>query len=144
MFFYFFPNEAADLPSEPAPDLTMAGVGRRLAECRRERGLQQKALAERSNVAPSAISRFENGAARPSLESICRLAHALGVSVDFLVGRTDVQLAHRKIGMEFARRARESGKAAVVDLLRELTEALDRMDGSDWAGTDPEPAGSAA
>ena len=144
MFFYFFPNEAEGLPSEAAPDLTMAGVGRRLAECRRERGLQQKALAERSNVAPSAISRFENGAARPSLESICRLAHALGVSVDFLVGRTDVQLAHRKIGMEFARKARESGRAAVVDLLRELTDVLAGMDGQDWAGTEPEPAGGAA
>ena len=40
------------------------------------------------------ISKIENGHRRPNLENVVKLADALGVSVDYLVGRTMSRLAH--------------------------------------------------
>ena len=129
MFFYFFAND--QLPVA-AVDMTETGVGKRLAQCRRERKFQQKELAERSTVAASAISRFESGHQRPSLETLCRLATVLDVSLDWLVGRTDAQFAHRAIPRAQAQEAGFSAKALVRTLLGEALEALDRADGADW------------
>ena len=143
MFFHFPDAGAIPAPAAP-PDLAPAGVGRRLAWCRRKLRLRQNELAKRCNVAASAISRFENGAARPSLETLCRLAHALDVSLDFLAGRTDAPLAHRRVGMEFARRSGLSGREAALGQLSTLAEVLAQMDGRAWAGHDAKsPEGAA-
>ena len=37
----------------------------------------------------SAVSRFEAGERKPSFETLRRLAEALGVTIDFLLGRID-------------------------------------------------------
>ena len=132
MFFHYFSNPDANL-STAEPDLTEAGVGQRVAQCRRERKMTQLALSDRSRVAASAISRFESGRQRPSLDTLCRLAHTLDVSVDFLVGRTDAQLAHKAFGIELAQQAGMSAKVAVLELMRELTEVFDRAESFDWA-----------
>ena len=60
--------------------------GRRLRHFRRQRGLTQGQLSRDANVSRVAITMLENG--RQSfmdIESIVRIADALGVSVDRLV-----------------------------------------------------------
>ena len=137
MFFHYFSNPEVNL-SSIKPDPTVAGIGRRLAQCRRERKVTQLALSKRSKVAASAISRFESGHQRPSLETLCRLAHALDVSVDFLVGRTDAQFAHKTFGIELAQQAGMTAQTTVLELLGELTEVLDRAESFDWAEAKPQ------
>lgn len=49
----------------------------------------QSDLADATGFAVSAISHFECGRRAPSLASLARLADALGVTTDFLLGRKD-------------------------------------------------------
>lgn len=59
--------------------------GVRLKEKREARGITQKALSEESGVNAANISSYEKGINKPSLEIACRLADALGVSLQSLV-----------------------------------------------------------
>ncbi|MDE0157395.1 MAG: helix-turn-helix transcriptional regulator [Gammaproteobacteria bacterium] len=61
----------------------------RLRKSRQIRGLKQADLARNSGIPPSAISHFEAGERKPSFETLRRLAEALGVTIDFLLGRID-------------------------------------------------------
>ncbi|MCW8916514.1 MAG: helix-turn-helix domain-containing protein [Magnetovibrio sp.] len=61
----------------------------RLKEARELRGLSQTELAKRSNLQPSAISHFETKTRRPSFENLRKLADALDVTTDYLLGRVD-------------------------------------------------------
>ena len=61
----------------------------RLREARELRGLSQGDLADRAGLQPSAISHFETGGRKPSFENLRRLADALSVSTDYLLGRRD-------------------------------------------------------
>ena len=53
------------------------------------RDLRQYDLAKKAKLQPSAVSHFETGVRKPSFDNLCRLADALEVTVDFLMGRTD-------------------------------------------------------
>lgn len=59
----------------------------RLREARDLKKLSQGDLAEKSGLQPSAISHFETGKRAPSFDNLKRLADALAVSVDYLLGR---------------------------------------------------------
>lgn len=58
----------------------------RLQEVRARRRMSQQDLARKTGLPPSSISHFESGGRRPSFENLKRLAGALSVSTDFLVG----------------------------------------------------------
>ena len=62
----------------------------RLYETRRRRGLTQMDLSVRSGVTCQNISNYETGRSVPHLLSLARLARALYVSTDFLLGLADV------------------------------------------------------
>jgi transcriptional regulator with XRE-family HTH domain len=62
---------------------------RRLRAARAIRGLSQSNLAERARLQQAAVSHYESGTRRPSLRNLRRLAEALEVTTDYLVGRTD-------------------------------------------------------
>lgn len=61
----------------------------RLKSARDRQGWSQAELADKAGFQPSAISRFETGAAKPSFENLRRLAGALRVSTDYLLGLSD-------------------------------------------------------
>lgn len=61
--------------------------GARLRAARELRGLNQRELGERLGVPPSSIAHFEGGRRKPSFENLHRLASALDVTTDFLLGR---------------------------------------------------------
>ena len=62
---------------------------RRLREARELRNLNQGQLAQFSGLAPSAVSHFETGARKPSFDNLKRVADALQVTTDYLLGRVD-------------------------------------------------------
>ena len=64
-------------------------IAEKVREARTAAGLSQAALAEAAHLSNETISRIERGAYDASLQSIVALADALGVSVDFLLGRTE-------------------------------------------------------
>jgi len=59
----------------------------RLRAAREHRDLNQGDLAKRSGLQTSAISHFETGARKPSFDNLRRLADALEVTTDYLLGR---------------------------------------------------------
>lgn len=62
----------------------------RLRKAREElRKWSQSQLAERANMPPSSIAHFETGARKPSFDTLRRLANALDVTTDYLLGRVD-------------------------------------------------------
>ncbi len=61
----------------------------RLRTARDHRHLNQAQLADSSGLQASAISHFETGGRMPSFENLRKLADALDVTIDFLLGRTN-------------------------------------------------------
>jgi transcriptional regulator with XRE-family HTH domain len=64
-------------------------IGRRIRRLREQRGLSLRALAKEAGVAVSAIAAVEVGTRsgdRLSAQTCRRLARALGVTIDYLVG----------------------------------------------------------
>jgi len=66
--------------------------GKRLMEVRKKKGLSQEDLATLIGTKGPAIGRYERGAANPTIEVAIRLADALDVSLDYLVGKVDIAL----------------------------------------------------
>ena len=63
--------------------------GERLLEARTIRDLSQEELAEKADLQSSAVSHFETGKRKPSFHNLRRLADALKVTSDYLLGLTD-------------------------------------------------------
>ena len=61
----------------------------RLKLARDENSLTQAELAEKTGLPPSSISHFESGPRKPSFDNLRRLAAALNVTTDYLLGRTN-------------------------------------------------------
>lgn len=61
----------------------------RLHAVRSQRGLGQAELGELAGIPATSISHFESGKRKPSLDNLRKLADALKVSIDYLLGRTD-------------------------------------------------------
>ena len=61
----------------------------RLREVREKLRLTQAEVGERSGLQAGAINHFEAGRRSPSFDNLKRLADALEVSVDYLLGRTE-------------------------------------------------------
>jgi transcriptional regulator with XRE-family HTH domain len=64
--------------------------GERLRKIREDKGLGQSELAHKAGLQPSAISHFESGRRSPSFDNLKRLADALAVTIDYLLGRETV------------------------------------------------------
>ena len=62
----------------PQPELTIAQA---MIDARKESGLTQKQLSERTGIAQADISKLERGNANPSLRTLQRLAAGMGMNV---------------------------------------------------------------
>lgn len=60
------------------------GLGNRIRESRTLKGLSQEALSELCELSPSYIGVIERADKKPSIETIVKIAVALGVSLDVL------------------------------------------------------------
>ena len=68
------------------------GFAERLLEVRKKRGISQEVLANKLGTQGPAIGRYERGVAQPTIEVAGKLAKLLEVSLDYLVGITDLEL----------------------------------------------------
>ncbi len=71
-------NNKQNLPSEK-------NFGRNLRRIRLEKGLTYESFAEMVDVSTRLVYDYEDGFKTPRLETICRIAVALGVSLDDLL-----------------------------------------------------------
>lgn len=61
----------------------------RLRECRKNAGLDQKYVAVTLGVKGPSVSNWETGKTNPTHENLLKLADLYGVTIDYLMGRTD-------------------------------------------------------
>lgn len=64
--------------------------GKRLTEVRKDKKLSQEEIAKKVGVHGAVIGRYERDEVKPSIEMAAQIAIALEVSLDYLVGNTDV------------------------------------------------------
>lgn len=64
-------------------------VGKRIAELRRERGINQEQLAEMALLSRVTVARYESGRIEPGASALSRIADVLNVSTDELLCRTE-------------------------------------------------------
>ena len=104
----------------PAPSI----FGQRLREARELRGWTQEQLAYESHVSAATISHFETGKRqRASAANLVKLATALSVSVDYLLGRVDAaDLRDDRVQATFRRLSDASGDT--IDQAVRVLEAL--------------------
>lgn len=69
----------------------MSKISERIKEARETLGVSQAELAGRSQLTPAAISQFEKGARTPSLKTLGKLAEALEVSINYLIGTEQME-----------------------------------------------------
>lgn len=70
----------------------MSTFPERLRQLREHRRIKRYVLSERCGLHSDAVRRYEMGEATPSMDALKSLADELGVSVDYLMGRTDYPL----------------------------------------------------
>lgn len=60
-----------------------------LKELRKEKGLSQIAVQMQTGIEQALISKYENGERVPPTETLMQLDDFYGVSMDYIMGRTD-------------------------------------------------------
>lgn len=68
--------------------------GERLTSVRKAKKISQDELAKKLGVHAPVIGRYERGEVKPSIEVATKIADALEVSLDYLVGHSDLLLEH--------------------------------------------------
>ncbi|WP_406242060.1 helix-turn-helix domain-containing protein [Tissierella carlieri] len=66
-------------------------IGKRIKTLRNERNLLQKDLAEQLNLSQQTISLYESEKRQPDYQILQSIADFFNVSVDYLLGRTDIK-----------------------------------------------------
>jgi transcriptional regulator with XRE-family HTH domain len=102
--------------------------GKRLKEAREIRGLTQDDLADRAGVTAVQISHYETGV-KPSASAITlvKLADALSVTIDYLLGRTNQMNA---IGGPAAvvLRNLDAASTSTIETVAEIAKSLAQKD----------------
>lgn len=131
-----------------------AAMGRRIKAARRDRNITQEGLAASAGISLSFLGHIERGTRKASLETLIKLANALGVSVDPLVRDSlkyqprqpvtpPMELLHKLKSPQLeqsARKARErrergasrkNEEQEALAHLRRFIEGADGVDGAD-------------
>jgi transcriptional regulator with XRE-family HTH domain len=104
----------------------------RLKTAREGRKLTQEQLALKANIPATSIAHFEIGTRKPSFDNLRKLANALEVSTDYLLGRVDREKESADVvDIQF----RDSSKLTKDDLdllknIKKLLETRNQQDGS--------------
>lgn len=64
-------------------------TGEKIRELRKERGLNQDQLAELASLNRVTVAKYESGRVEPGAQALSRIADALEVSTDVLLGRSE-------------------------------------------------------
>ena len=93
-----------------------------LARLRKERGLTQKALADKVGIHITQIQRYENGSTQPTLDIIRKLATTLAVTADELIFGEGTRGPDERLRLQFEAICQLDPKERQV-----VTELLDGM-----------------
>ena len=87
----------------------MATIAERIKGLRKKAGLTQQELGDRFGVAKSTICQYENGNSTPNDDMKIAMANYFNVSMDYLMGKTDVPGFDSRTPPVIAAKVTESG-----------------------------------
>ena len=92
------------------------------------RRMSQAELAKAAGLPASSIAHFEGGTRKPSFDSVGKLATALNVTTDYLLGRVDVPDVAMSADplSRYAARLSDRDRALARDFLRMLAERAEK------------------
>ena len=110
-------------------------LGQRLRELRLQNNLKQEDLQKKFSLSSGCYSLYENDKRKPANETLIKFADFYDVSLDYLLGRTDISITPTKMDIMFSkleiehikkyRALDERGKEAVDETLeREYVNSL--------------------
>ena len=67
-------------------------LGDNMMLLRKKKGLSQAELGKMTGTSGDVIGRYERGDITPSIEAVSKIADALEVSVDYLIGKTKMEV----------------------------------------------------
>lgn len=67
-------------------------IGEHIMLLRKQKGLSQAVLGKAIGTSGDIIGRYERNIMTPSIEVIMKISDTLGVSIDYLVGKTNLEL----------------------------------------------------
>ena len=103
------------------------GFAERLKLLRKEKKLSQVKLAKSVGIHYNHLGRYEHGKSNPSVKTLARLAQALDVSVDYLLGGSISETAHPShSGETVAARVEDSDLRIVFEDIQTL-DPYDRI-----------------
>ena len=116
----------------------LAFMSKSIVAQRKKRGLTQEELAEKLDVSPAAISKWERGISTPKLSMVCKLADCFEISVDELLGRTNCLLPEEEKYSENSMKqydlelqksvvAKYENRVGKLNLLDELADVDDKV-----------------
>lgn len=101
--------------------------GERLKIVRRARGLTQEELESKSGVSSAMISHFETGERqKASADNLVKLAEALNVSIDYLLGRSEEPELRGERVQALFRRLSEASDEEIDQSVRVIEAMLER------------------
>lgn len=82
----------------------MADFRENLRKLRTDNSLTQEELSKKLNVSPSTISQYENGIREPGISQLINIAKTFNVSVDYLLGLTNIKALDSKQVSDIAKK----------------------------------------
>lgn len=95
----------------------------RVRAARALRGLNQAQLAEATKLQVSAVSHFETGTRSPSFDNLRKIADALQVTTDYLIGRSDSPNLSNETASSLFRKA-EKLTSKDLEFLEQMADQL--------------------
>lgn len=89
-----------------------------LKKLRLEAGTTQQQLADYIMVSQQSVNKYENHDVEPDIDILIKIADYFGVSVDYLVGRTEIREMPKDCCMSFD----DINERVIVELVRKLTK----------------------
>jgi transcriptional regulator with XRE-family HTH domain len=74
------------------PEILITEICRVIKECRLRQNLSIYALSQKAGVSQQAISYYEKGARRPTIEGLSKIAAALGLELSQLIAAAEERL----------------------------------------------------
>ncbi len=74
----------------------LAALAKRMKELRKKRGLSQEAFADHAGLHRVAVGWIEQGKRVPSLKTLIKISHGLGISVSELLKGVDESITKRR------------------------------------------------
>lgn len=71
--------------------------GEKLAYSRKQKKMSQSALGKASNISGDIIGKYERDEMKPSIETAKKIANALSISLDYLVGDAEMKITDKEM-----------------------------------------------